>query len=286
MTHSISSPSTSGILRRLFIIAAGLAFFAGTAPAQEALRQSLAGEAAAAAGKQAASTIGYYNLMLGPVAWRFSSGLSSEYNDNVNLRPSNPDGDFIFQPSLDAEMTWPLTQNNSLNFDLGLGYMFYLQHQELDQLYINPGSGLSFDIYIKDLKINLHDRLSVTENGYENPGFTNSNSIVRMENDVGASGLLDLNDAVVNLEALKGLDLCLADGLELTSGSLGEGLGIVLEGDVRAEFGQHGVHIRRGEIRPGVGMVEKPLNCLLHHFEVGRDEYLLASYAPRQPTFN
>jgi hypothetical protein len=199
VTHSISSPSTSGILRRLFIIAAGLAFFAGTAPAQEALRQSLAGEAAAAAGKQAASTIGYYNLMLGPVAWRFSSGLSSEYNDNVNLRPSNPDGDFIFQPSLDAEMTWPLTQNNSLNFDLGLGYMFYLQHQELDQLYINPGSGLSFDIYIKDLKINLHDRLSVTENGYENPGFTNSNSIVRMENDVGASGLLDLNDAVVNL---------------------------------------------------------------------------------------
>ena len=91
---------------------------------------------------------------------------------------------------------------------------------------------------------------------------------------------------MVNLEALKGLDLCLADGLELTSGSLGEGLGIVLEGDVRAEFGQHGVHIRRGEIRPGVGMVEKPLNCLLHHFEVGRDEYLLASYAPRQPTFN
>ena len=198
VTHCISSPSTSGILRRLFIITTGLALFAGAAQAQEALRQSLAGEAAAEASSQAASTAGYYNLMMGPVAWRFSSGLDTEYNDNVDLRPDNPDGDFIFQPDLDAEMTWPVTQNNSLNFDLGLGYTFYLQHQELDQLYINPGSGLSFDIYIKDLKINLHDRLSVTENGYENPGYTNGNSIVRLENDVGASGLLDLNDAVVN----------------------------------------------------------------------------------------
>lgn len=199
VTSKLFKPFQAGGLRRLFLIAGGVAFFAGTAPAQEALRQSLAGEAAAEAAQQAATTIGYYNLKLGPVAWRLSSALDAEYDDNVNLLPDHPDGDFIFRPSVDAEMTWPVTTDNSLNFSIGLGYSCYLQHQDLDQIYINPGSGLSFDIYIKDLKINLHDRLSVTENGYENPGLTNSTGIVRLENTAGVGALLDLNEAVVNL---------------------------------------------------------------------------------------
>ena len=198
VTSDIFKPFRFGSPLRPFLIAATLAFFAASAPAQEALRQSMAGEAAEEASRQAASSVGYYNLMLGPVAWRFSSGLEADYNDNVNLRPNNPDGDFIFRPSVNAQMVWPVTQNNSLNFELGAGYSFYVQHQELDQLYINPGSQLSFDIYIKDLKINLHDRLSVTENGYENPGLTNGASIVRLENTAGVSGLWDLNEAEVD----------------------------------------------------------------------------------------
>ena len=199
VTSKLFKPFKAGGLRRLFVIASGVMLFAGTAPAQEALRQSLAGEAAATASQQAVATVGYYNLKLGPVAWRFSSALDAEYDDNVKLVPSQPEGDFIFRPSVDAEMTWPVTTDNSLNFSIGLGYSYYLQHQELDQIYINPGSGLSFDIYIKDLKINLHDRLSVTENGYENPGLTNSTGIVRLENTAGVGGLLDLNEAVMNL---------------------------------------------------------------------------------------
>lgn len=199
VTSNFPQPFKTIRLRQFLITAAVIALCAGTAPAQEALRQSLAGEAAAEASRQAATSIGYYNLKLGPVACRFSSSLDTEYNDNVNLRPNNPDGDLIFRPGVDAEMTCPVSDVNSLNLGLGLGYSYYLQHSELDQLYISPGSGLSFDIYVKDLKVNLHDRLSVTENAYENPGLVNSSSFVRLENTAGASGLLDLNEAVVNL---------------------------------------------------------------------------------------
>src|SRR5271154_4116928 len=63
---------------------------------QEALRQSLAGESAAQAQKDAAATIGYYNLLLGNVALRASSGMGVQYNDNIHLQNNNPQGDFIF----------------------------------------------------------------------------------------------------------------------------------------------------------------------------------------------
>ncbi len=45
--------------------AAGLLFFAGQARSQEALRMSLAGDLAAETQRQAANTLGYYNLLLG-----------------------------------------------------------------------------------------------------------------------------------------------------------------------------------------------------------------------------
>ena len=69
--------------------AACLLFFAGRAHSQEALRMSLAGDQAAESQRQAENTIGYYNLLWGPVAWRFSSGLGLDYDDNVNLQSQN-----------------------------------------------------------------------------------------------------------------------------------------------------------------------------------------------------
>jgi len=68
----------------------------GIVRGQEALRISTAGDLAAAARQQAESSIGYYNLLWGPVAWRFSSGLAVDYNDNVRLQAQNAEGDFIF----------------------------------------------------------------------------------------------------------------------------------------------------------------------------------------------
>ena len=101
---------------------------------------SLAGDVAAESQRQAANTIGYYNLLWGPVAWRFSSGLGLDYDDNVNLQSQNRQGDFIFRPNLTTEIHWPVTQKNSLDVSLGVGYSLYATHSELNQIYMNPGS--------------------------------------------------------------------------------------------------------------------------------------------------
>jgi hypothetical protein len=164
---------------------------------QEALRISTAGDLAAAAQRQAKSSIGYYNLLWGPVAWRFSSGLAVDYNDNVRYQAQNTQGDFIFRPSVNAQMHWPVTQVNDLNLSVAAGYSDYLQHQDLNQLYISPGSGLSFDIYAGDFVINLHDRISVTENAYQNQSASGNTTYASLQNTLGANALWDLNKALM-----------------------------------------------------------------------------------------
>jgi hypothetical protein len=179
--------------------AASLLFFAGQAHSQEALRMSLAGDVAAESQRQAESTIGYYNLLWGPVAWRFSSGLGLDYDDNVHLQSQNREGDFIFRPNLNTQIHWPVTQKNSLDVSLGVGYSLYATHSELDQFYMNPGSGLSFNIYAGDCVINLHDRISITENSYQNPTAGGNQTFAQLENAAGVSASWDLNKLVAQV---------------------------------------------------------------------------------------
>jgi hypothetical protein len=166
--------------------------------AQEALRVSLAGDVAAATRKQARNTAGYYNLMWGPVSLRCSAGLTEEYNDNIR-NSANAQGDIITRPSVNAQVNWPVTEWNTLHLGLDAGYSLYAHHGELNQFFFNPGSGLSFDIYVGDWMINLHDRVTVTENNYENPTTQGGQSRSFLQNALGVSGLWDLNKIVVSL---------------------------------------------------------------------------------------
>ena len=191
--HTIQSGLRIGF--RTLIALAGFFSTVETIRGQEALRISTAGDLAAAARQQAESSIGYYNLLWGPVAWRFSSGLGMDYNDNVRNQ-QNAQGDFIFRPNADAQMNWPVTQVNDLNLSVAAGYSDYLRHQDLNYFYVNP-SGLSFDIYSGDFVINLHDRISVTENAYQNQSVNGNTINDSLQNTLGANALWDLNKALV-----------------------------------------------------------------------------------------
>ena len=184
------------------IWAAGLTWFlllglAMVAPAQEAVQMSMAGADAAAAQRKAASTIDYYNLKLGPTAWNFQAGLEADYNSNVNNTENNPEGDFIFRPQINTRMLWPLTEQNSINLVLGAGYSAYLKNQQLDQLFLTPGTGLSFDVYVGDFWINLHDRISITENSYQDPTVVGTGDYSQLQNALGTTVAWDLNKVVL-----------------------------------------------------------------------------------------
>ena len=122
-----------------------------------------------------------------------------DYNDNVDLTSQNQEGDFIFRPNLTTQMHWPVSQKNSVDVSLGAGYSFYATHSDLNQVYLNPGSGFSFNIYAGDCVINVHDRITITENSYQNPTAGNNGNYAQLENTAGTSLLWDLNKVVAQL---------------------------------------------------------------------------------------
>ncbi len=184
-------------VRLTTLLAASLVLgLAGSSRAQESVRMSLAGAEAAEARRKAATTIGYYNLRLGPTAWNFNAGLGLELNDNIQLESVAPKSDLIFRPDIATRMLMPLTDRNSLNLALGAGYSAYVRYPQYDRFFLTPGSEISFDMYAGDFWFNFHDRASVTENSYQDPTVVGSANYSQFENALGLTATWDLNRVV------------------------------------------------------------------------------------------
>jgi hypothetical protein len=183
---------------------------------QDAVRPSLAGEAAAEARQQDIEHIPY-NLLVGPVRFRFSATFGVEYNDNINLSdegtavvvtPTGPvllrsqkEDDVILRPAINFNAIWPITQLNTLRFDLGLSYAIYVDHSNANTngILISPGSQLAFDIFVGDFRINFHERPSLQQDPIAEGALSNVVDYGRFENTAGVSVLWDLNKAVLTL---------------------------------------------------------------------------------------
>ena len=196
---SLDSKSLSiAVSRTASSIFLSLLLLAPAVRAQEAVRPSLAGETAAEARRQSIEQIPY-NLLVGPVRFRFSVTSGIEYNDNINLAETNKQEDLIFRPQFNIDAIWPVTQLNTLRLDLGLGYSFYVNHPNANTngVVIAPGSQLSFDIFVQDFRINLHDRFSLQQDPVSQLQLSNVVDYGRFENTAGVSVLWDLNKAVL-----------------------------------------------------------------------------------------
>jgi hypothetical protein len=168
--------------------------------AQDAVRPSLAGEASAEARRQSLDRLPY-NLLAGPVRFRFSATFGIEYNDNINLAEVNEQDDFIIRPQVNMNAIWPITQLNTLRLDIGIGYAFYLDHpsNDTDGVLIAPGSAIAFDIFVGDFRINIHDRMSLEQDPISQIALSNVVDYGRFQNTAGVSVLWDLNKAVATV---------------------------------------------------------------------------------------
>jgi hypothetical protein len=162
--------------------------------AQDAVRPSLAGQAASDARQEDVSRIPY-NLLLGPVRFRVGAGVGAEYNDNIRYSENNEQDDVIITPSVTFDAIWPVTQLNTLRLDLGLGYAFYIDHPHDDTngVLIAPKSQISFDIFVSDFRINIHDRMLLQQDPIQEGALSNVANYGRFENTAGISVLWDLN---------------------------------------------------------------------------------------------
>jgi hypothetical protein len=173
---------------------------------------SLAGEAAAEARLKSALGPQHYTIRIGPSTWTFGAGLDLEANDNITFSSSSPQFDLIARPQLSARMAWRVSDANSMNLGLGAGYSAYAGHPEFNRLFVEPGSELSFDLYAGDFWIDLHERLSVTENAYEDPTVIGTADYSQLQSVTGASATWDLNEVVLRMGYDHAIYLTLSGG--------------------------------------------------------------------------
>jgi hypothetical protein len=175
-------------------------FHAGTLGlSQEAIRSSLAGQDAMEAKKRAA-TAGQFNIKFANLALDLGTQLGIEYNDNIYYNSTSGQlSDVIFRPQLNTRAAWVLTDKNTLNLTLGVGYAKYVKYSNLDTPFMTPGSDMSFDVYAGDFVIDFHDRFSLLQDvSGQFISVTNVAYLNSFENTAGVLVNWDLNKAIVS----------------------------------------------------------------------------------------
>lgn len=166
---------------------------AGALPAQEALRSSVAATAAAEARRSQLRSPDY-TFKSGDFRMLVKPSLGLDYNDNINLQKEDRWDDFILRPLLQLTASYPITQNNLLFVDIGVGYDKYFDHDEYSQFRLNSGSQISFDIFVKDFRINLHDRFQYTQDSARESSIAGTGFYGYFDNTLGLSAAWELKD--------------------------------------------------------------------------------------------
>lgn len=167
------------------------------APAQDAVRNSLAGERSAEARKRA-RTETYYNLDLDPVKLRFSATVGTEYNDNVNLGSTNRLADYAVRPQIGVRAFWPVSDRNTLDLNVDFGYEYYFNGARPSRFIVtgDENSGLFFDLYVGDFVFDLHDQFSLSQDTSTDPSISGIADIFRLENTLGTTVTWDRDKLV------------------------------------------------------------------------------------------
>jgi hypothetical protein len=157
-----------------------------TAKAQVGILDDIDNELAAAKLSQQAK-LQDYTYKSGDFSMLLIPALSLQWNSNINLTDTDQQSDFILFPTLGILMNYPLTDLNTLQLNVTVGYSDYLQHSDLSTWFLSTGSGISFDFAIGDILFNLHDQFNYVQNPAQNSQVAGTGSFGTFNNSAGFS---------------------------------------------------------------------------------------------------
>ena len=166
--------------------------------AQGIERQSLSGESVAEQLRRTGDDIPY-NMRLGPVSVRAEADISANFNDNIGLTKDGRIADCIMTPEAYLFGTWKVSDLNTLQFEVGLGYEAYLLHSEFNSIIISPDSTAQFNLFVGDVLLSFHNSFSYQQDPTQIGQLSNQVRLSRFTNDAGVSATWDLNDIVLSL---------------------------------------------------------------------------------------
>lgn len=136
------------------------------------------------------------NARIGPATVRLVAGISTAYNDNIGYSEFNRLSDFIISPNAELNLLWPVSDYNTLNFDLGISYDKYLEHSEADTNGVNltPDSNLNFRMQVgRHVVLNFFDRFSLQQTPLDEPTLNDTLDYSRFQNSAGVEVIWNIN---------------------------------------------------------------------------------------------
>jgi hypothetical protein len=170
----------------------------GTVRAQESLRNSLAGEAAAAVNRQQFESQ-LYTYKTTDFKMLAIPSVEVVYNDNVNLSKHQAQADEILIPFLNLSGTYLVSHQNQLSLAGGVGYSEYLEHGQYSRVRVDANSELSLNVYVNDFSFNLHDRYSMVDDPGDEAAVSDTAYYGLFVNSAGATTTWDLRDLILTL---------------------------------------------------------------------------------------
>jgi hypothetical protein len=178
-------------------LAAVIVLVVRLAPAQEALRDSMAGEAAAESRHIQLQSLPY-TYKAGDLRVLVTPSVGMDFNDNVNASKANVESDVVVRPFVRLSLSYPMTQRNLLQLTVGVGYDEYLQHHNLSTFRLQSGSELSFDTSIKDFTFNFHDRFGYSRDAAQEAAVAQTARYGNINNTAGFSVNWNLEDVTLS----------------------------------------------------------------------------------------
>jgi predicted porin len=229
--------------RRLPAVCLGLGVtsFAPGALGQEALVSAVQQDQAYQTRQEALTVAPDDRLHAGPVNFFVAPAFTTEWNDNVNLSPSQPEADFILRPQVSMGALWPASDNMRLNLEAGVGYAWYVEGHRQNEFLITPNSNLALDFPGKDVLITVYDQAAYANDLTANAALDSTGNNANVQNTAGLRGAWSVGDGFLqagyahfNYFALNRSDEYLNRASELFIGRAGYALAAATRAGIEA----------------------------------------------------
>jgi hypothetical protein len=191
-----ASRAKSRVRVRLLLAMLGCGGVFNERAGQAQVRESLTGESAAESLEKSIEAE-QMDLRYGPVRMSADASLAVNYTDNV-FYSQEAKADMMIEPETKLAALWPISELNTLRLSLGLSYEWYMNNRVLNASapLVNPGSELTFNLFVGDVHIQLLESFSYQESLFFNTVVTGNEPFFNF-NDVGTFSRLDNNAGLV-----------------------------------------------------------------------------------------
>jgi hypothetical protein len=108
-----------------------------------------------------------------------------QFDDNVNLVPTDRQSDTIVSAGFNALLDWPVTTRSDINLNAGLGYTKYLENTRLSHFDIAPNSSVSWNLGFEDGTWSFFDAFSYSQSVITQGAVAGTAELPRFDNVVG-----------------------------------------------------------------------------------------------------